>query len=229
MLFDALGTLVSLESPWPLLAGTLASRYGIDISQDEAREAMRTEMTYYLEHHTKGRDPASLAELRARCASILGEALPQVAGRLNQEELTDVLLESLRFVPFPDAATSLGSLRALGIRTAVVSNWDCSLGGLLGGLGLGGLLDGVVTSAEAGFRKPDPRIFDSALEVVGCGPERAIFVGDSVDIDVAGGRAAGIRSVLIDRTSSSPQEPADVERIFTLDDVPALMSGSPIV
>jgi putative hydrolase of the HAD superfamily len=229
VLFDALGTLVRLEPPWPLLAGVLASRHGIEISQEEAREAMRTEMTYYLEHHTEGRDPASLAELRARCASILGEALPHVTGRLDQEELTDVLLESLRFVPFPDAATALGSLRRLGIRTAVVSNWDCSLGGLLGGLGLGGLLDAVVTSAQTGFRKPDPRILDHALEVVGCAPERAIFVGDSVDIDIAGGRAAGIRSVLIDRASSSPQEPGEVERIFTLDNLPALMSGSPIV
>jgi putative hydrolase of the HAD superfamily len=229
VLFDALGTLVRLEPPWPLLAGVLASWHGIEISQEEAREAMRIEMTYYLEHHPEGRDAASLAELRARCASILGEALPQVAGRLNRQELTEVLLESLRFVPFPDAATSLGSLRTLGIRTAVVSNWDCSLGGLLGGLGLGGLLDGVVTSAEAGFRKPDRRIFDSALEAVGCGPERAIFVGDSVDIDVAGGRAAGIRSVLIDRMSSAPQGPGEVERIFTLDNLPALMSGSPIV
>jgi putative hydrolase of the HAD superfamily len=229
VLFDALGTLVRLEPPWPLLAGVLASRYGIEISEDEAREAMRSEMTYYLEHHTEGRDPVSLAELRARCASILGKALPQIASDLGREQLTEVLLESLRFVPFPDAATALGSLRSLEVRTAVVSNWDCSLGGLLGGLGLGGLLNGVVTSAEAGFRKPDPRIFDAALEAVGCGPERAIFVGDSIDIDVAGGRAAGIRSVLIDRTASSPREPGDVERIFTLDNLPALMSGSPIV
>jgi putative hydrolase of the HAD superfamily len=229
VLFDALGTLVRLEPPWPLLTGVLRSRYGIEVSEEEAREAMRTEMTYYLEHHTEGRDPASLAELRARCASILGEALPHLAGRLNREELTDVLLESLRFVPFRDAATALGALRALDVRTAVVSNWDCSLGGLLGGLGLGGLLDRVVTSAEAGFRKPDPRIFVAALEAVGCPPQRALFVGDSVDVDLAGGRAAGIRSVLIDRASLSPQQPGDVERIFTLDNLPALMSGSPIV
>jgi HAD superfamily hydrolase (TIGR01509 family) len=229
VLFDALGTLVRLEPPWPLLAGVLGSRHGIEISEDEAREAMRTEMTYYLEHHTEGRDPSSLAELRARCASILGDALPQVAGRLNEQELTDVLLDSLRFVPLPDAATALGSLRALDVRTAVVSNWDCSLGGLLGGLGLGGLLTRVVTSAEVGFRKPDPRIFEAALEALGCAPDRVIFVGDSADIDVAGGRAAGIRSVLIDRGSSSPPAPGEVERIFTLDNLPALTSGSPIV
>ena len=127
-----LGTLVRLEPPWPLLAGALASRYGIEITEDEARAAMRAEMTYYLEHHTDGRDRQRLAELRARCAGVLGRALPRVGGRLSEEELAEALLAALRFVPYPDAETVLGSLRAAGIRAAVVSNWDCSLGGLLG-------------------------------------------------------------------------------------------------
>jgi putative hydrolase of the HAD superfamily len=227
-LFDALGTLVRLEPPWPLLAGTLASRHGIEVSEAQAREAMRAEMAYYLEHHTEGRDAVTLGELRTRCAAVLGEALPEGARGLTQPQLTEALLESLRFVPFPDAATALGSLRALNVRAAVVSNWDCSLGGLLAGLGLGGLLDAVVTSAEAGARKPDPRIFETALAAVQCPPERAIFVGDTIDVDIAGGRAAGIRSVLIDR-SATAADAGDVERIFTLDNLPALMSGSPIV
>jgi HAD superfamily hydrolase (TIGR01509 family) len=228
VLFDALGTLVRLEPPWPLLAGTLASRHGIEISESQARAAMRAEMTYYLEHHAEGRDSASLADLRARCAAVLGRALPHEAAALSEEQLIEVLLESLRFTPFPDAATSLGALRASGIRAAVVSNWDCSLGGVLAGLGLGGLVDAVLTSAEVGVPKPDPLIFESALAAVQCPPARAILVGDSLEIDVAGGRAAGIRSVLLDRGASA-SDPGDVERIFTLDNLPALIDGSPIV
>jgi HAD superfamily hydrolase (TIGR01509 family) len=229
VLFDALGTLVRLEPPWPLLAATLESRFGIEISEAQAQDAMRAEIAYYLEHHTEGRDAESLAELRGRCAEVLGRALPpRVADRLSQEELVDALLDSLRFVPFPDAAGVLGTLRALGMRAAVVSNWDCSLGGLLGGLGLGGLLDAVVTSAEAGMRKPDPRIFETALAAVQCPPDRALLVGDSLEVDVRGGQAAGIRSVLLDRAGVATEED-DVERIFTLDTIPSLVSGSPIV
>lgn len=217
-----------LEPPWPVLAGALASRHGIEISVDAARDAMRAEMTYYLEHHAEGRDAASLAELRRRCAAVLGRALPAEAAALSEEQLTEVLLESLRFTPFPDAATALGTLRASGIRAAAVSNWDCSLRDVLGGVGLAGMLDAVVTSAEVGTRKPDPRIFEVALEAVQCPPARAIFVGDSLEIDIAGGRATGIRSVLLDR-SASAGERDDVERIFTLDNLRALMTGSPIV
>ena len=51
-------------------------------------------------------------------------------------------MRSLRFRPYPDTAAALGRLRQLGVRTAVVSNWDVSLRGILAELGLGGLVDG---------------------------------------------------------------------------------------
>jgi HAD superfamily hydrolase (TIGR01509 family) len=219
---------VRLEPPWPLLAGVLLSRHAIQISEDQARNAMRAEMAYYLEHHVEGRDPKSLAELRRRCAEVLRRTLPSEASLLSGSELTEALLESLRFTPFPDAAGALGTLRASGMRAAVVSNWDCSLSGVLAAVGLGGMLDAVVTSAEVGARKPDRRIFEAALGAVQCRPDRALFVGDSLEIDVAGGRAAGIRSVLLDR-GGAPGEPDDTEWIATLDNLRALMSGSPIV
>jgi putative hydrolase of the HAD superfamily len=219
---------VRLEAPWPLLAGTLLSRHGIQISESQARNAMRAEMAYYLDHHAEGRDRRSLAELRRRCAEVLRRSLPSEASSLSGGELVEVLLESLRFTPFPDAATTLGTLRASGIHTTVVSNWDCSLPGVLAGIGLGGMLDAVVTSAEAGARKPDRRIFEAALGAVRCRPDRALLVGDSLEIDVAGGRAAGIRSILLDRGGAA-DESEDVERIATLDNLPGLISGSPIV
>jgi putative hydrolase of the HAD superfamily len=219
---------VRLEPPWPVLAVTLASRHGVQISEEQSRAAMRAEIAYYLEHHDEGRDPESLALLRRRCAEVLRGALPAEAAGLTERELTEALLESLRFTPFPDAATTLGTLRASGIRAAIVSNWDCSLPGVLAAVGLGGMLDAIVTSAEVGARKPDRRIFEAALAAVQCPPDRALVVGDSLEIDVAGGRAAGIRSVLIDRRGAAG-ELDDTERIATLDNLPALMTGSPIV
>jgi putative hydrolase of the HAD superfamily len=61
------------------------------------------------------------------------------------------------------------------------------------------MLDGTVTSAEAGARKPDPAIFSAALELAGCEAAEALHVGDTEEEDVAGARAAGIRPLLIDR------------------------------
>src|SRR5262249_44498411 len=80
-----------------------------------------------------------------------------------------------------------------------VSNWDCSLPVVLERCGLGELLDGTVTSASAGARKPDPAIFTAALELAGCEAGEALHVGDTAEEDVAGARAAGIRALLLDR------------------------------
>ena len=86
-----------------------------------------------------------------------------------------------------------------GLRRIVVSNWDCSLGRVLERCGLDGLIDGAVSSAEAGARKPDPAIFAPALELAGCTPAEALHVGDTAEEDVEAARGAGIRVLLLDR------------------------------
>jgi putative hydrolase of the HAD superfamily len=215
VLFDALGTLVELEPPWPPLRAALAA-HGIEVDEDEAKAAMLAEMAYYRAHHMEGADQGSLDELRTRCAAVLRDHLPPPAARLSTGELTEALLRALRFRPYPDAAPALGRLRQLGIRTAVVSNWDVSLKGVLAELGLGGLVDRAVVSAEAGVAKPAPAIFEHALRGLRCSPRRALFVGDSPETDVAGALGAGMRAVLVDRFGQAGDVPVGVERIATL-------------
>jgi putative hydrolase of the HAD superfamily len=184
---DALGTLVELEPPWV----HLASELGVEPS-DELARAVRKEMDYYKEHSHEGRDPESVAALRARCADIL-------SWELDREVPVDTMMASFRFNAYPDAAPALAELRARGMRLVCVSNWDVSLTEVLERCGLGDLLDGVVTSAGSGSRKPDPVIFSQALEIAGCAAHEALHVGDTRAEDVAGAEAAGIRALLLDR------------------------------
>jgi HAD superfamily hydrolase (TIGR01549 family) len=185
---DALGTLVELEPPWISLRDLVPA----EISDERLVEALKAEMAYYKEHAHEGRDEASLSELRERCAAL-------VSGKLGMDVGVDELVAAIRFSAYPDAIPALNALHDRGLRLVVVSNWDCSLPRVLDGCGLGELLDGTITSAEAGVRKPDPAIFERALELAGCGAEAALHVGDTADEDVAGARAAGIRSLLIGR------------------------------
>lgn len=184
---DALGTLVELEPPWEHLAEAL----GIE---PDARlvDAVRAEMAFYRDHSHTGSDPASLAELRRRSAEVL-------SAQLGREVDAETMMGAIRFRAYPDSEPALSGLRALGLRLVCVSNWDCSLPEVLAGCGLRDLLDGVVTSAEAGARKPDPAIFEPALQLAGCGPAEAIHVGDTAEEDLVAARAAGIRALLIDR------------------------------
>jgi 2-haloalkanoic acid dehalogenase type II len=189
---DALGTLVELEPPWL----SLRERVPAEVPDERLQAAIRAEMSYYREHSHEGRDPDSLADLRERCAAL-------VSNELGTEVSAEDLVESIRFGAYPDAEPALHGLRERGLRLVAVSNWDCSLSSVLERCGLGELLDGVVTSAEAGARKPDPEIFRAALELVGSEPEQALHVGDTPEEDLAGARAAGIRALLIDRSGDA--------------------------
>jgi putative hydrolase of the HAD superfamily len=220
ILFDALGTLLELEPPAPRLCRALADGYAVSISQDEARHAMAAEIAYYRAHLDEGRDSESLASLREACAAELRRALPDDArNRLPPpRELVGALLDSLRFHPYPDAAPALRAHRARGLRLLVVSNWDVSLHSVLENAGLSPWLDGILTAAEAGVRKPDPAIFTQALRLLAVSAAEAIHVGDSLEEDVAGARAAGVEPVLITRDGAEP--PVGVRTVRSLEELP---------
>jgi len=104
---------------------------------------------------------------------------------------------------YPDVLPAFEALRARGLRLAVISNWDDRLPGLLDALGLGPYLTAVVYSSDVGTEKPDPAIFEVALERLGLEwPEAVLHVGDSLRHDVEGAQAAGMRAVHLDRDGS---------------------------
>jgi putative hydrolase of the HAD superfamily len=113
---------------------------------------------------------------------------------------------------YPDAAPALEAARAAGLRTAVVSNGDWSLGEALRRTGLA--VEAVIDSASAGAAKPDPAIFERALGRLGVAAADALHVGDSDETDGEGARAAGIDVVILDR-SPAPQP----GRIRSLDEL----------
>jgi putative hydrolase of the HAD superfamily len=216
---DALGTLLELVPPAPRLRAGLRERFGLEVSEAEAARAMRAEIGFYRAHLHLGRDQAGLDDLRRRCAEVLRDAL--AAPGLDIGELTGVLLEAIRFEPFPDAVPALRELRAAGVRLVAASNWDVSLHEQLERTGLRPLLDGAVSSAEAGAAKPDPAILVRALAIAGAEPGHAWHVGDDLEADVGAARAAGLQPVLIDRDDAT-LAPAGVVRIASLAELPAL-------
>ncbi len=96
----------------------------------------------------------------------------------------------------PGARELLIGLRDRGFKTGIVTNnlveeqmdklRHCQLFDLL---------DSITISEEAGFAKPDVRIFNMALQRLECKPEETIIIGDSWENDILGARAAGIRGI----------------------------------
>jgi putative hydrolase of the HAD superfamily len=220
LLLDALGTLVALEPPAPLLRRELAVRFGVDVSEAQAAAALASEIAYYRARLHEGRDAASLAALHADCAEALRAGMPSAAvlAEVDTASLTKALLASLRFRAYPDAAPALAAAGARGQARIVVSNWDVSLADVLQRVGLAPMLDRVVTAAELGVRKPSGAIFARALEFAGASPEHAVHIGDSIEEDVAGARAARIEPVLL-RRDGRPG-PSGVRTIASLAELP---------
>jgi putative hydrolase of the HAD superfamily len=201
VLLDAFGTLVTLDAPAPLLRALLAQRLGIDVSDEQAAAAINAEIAYYRAHMHEGVDLARVAQLHAACAEVLRRALP-ADPRLEAaapQEMTEILLGSLRFSAFDEAPEALARLRAGGLRLVVASNWDASLDSVLDRVGLLDSLDAVVSSAAAGYAKPDPRLLAAALGLAGVPAERALHVGDGFREDVGAALGAGVRPLLLAR------------------------------
>jgi putative hydrolase of the HAD superfamily len=110
---------------------------------------------------------------------------------------------------YPEAIAVLQSLKARGIRTAIVSNtpwgspaelWRAEIDRL----GLGDWLDVTVFCRDAGWRKPAAPIFALALERLRAEPSRCLFVGDDPRWDLVGAHAVGMEAILVQRAGTAP-------------------------
>src|SRR5262249_49565034 len=96
----------------------------------------------------------------------------------------------------------LERLRAAGKIVGIVSNWHAGLHTILADLGLTRLVDFVAVSADVGFRKPHPEIFNAALRQSGVPASSVVHVGDTFEEDVVGALAAGIVPVHLTESAS---------------------------
>ncbi len=120
------------------------------------------------------------------------------------------------------AEAVLAGLREAGHTLGVVSNADGRVASFLENAGLAPYLDFVIDSAVVGVEKPDPAIFEIALERAGAEAADAVHVGDIYEIDVVGARAAGVEAILLDRTGDAVD--VDCPRIEALTELPGLLA-----
>ena len=108
------------------------------------------------------------------------------------------------FELYEDALPVLEELRAQGLKLGLVSNTGRNLDEFVAHHRLD--VDAALGSGAFGRTKPHPTIFRAVLERLGVEPGNAAMVGDSLDDDVEGARAAGIEvAFLLDRENRYPE------------------------
>jgi putative hydrolase of the HAD superfamily len=128
---------------------------------------------------------------------------------------------SENFELFEDALPVLDELRAAQLRIGLVSNGIRDLREFVAHHRLD--VDAVVDSRTHGRVKPHPTIFQAALDRLGIGAADAVMVGDSLEEDIEGARALGMRAILIDREERHPDV---LERLTDLYGLPAALGLS---
>lgn len=100
---------------------------------------------------------------------------------------------------YPDVLPCLHALHERGLTLGVISDWGVSLSLILRHHDLIAFFDFAVISAQARRAKPDPQLFQTALERADAIPDYALHIGDSYVLDVLGARSVGITPILLDR------------------------------
>jgi putative hydrolase of the HAD superfamily len=149
-----------------------------------------------------------------------GEKVIEVA-----RQIYDLWSVNHHFEMYDDVAPVLTRLSERGLIIGAISNSHRSLDAFCEHFSLRGLITVSVSSAEHGYMKPHPSIFDTALKKAGVTAAESMMVGDSIAHDIEGALAAGMRAVLLRRSGEVPPNlPSGLPVITTLADLPPLLA-----
>jgi len=195
--FDAGGTLIHLDSSH--ICGLINDELEAMPSADSFRHAQFLAMTRVAELVAAGR--GSTENLKREFYSTL---LPKIGvsesglARAVECVLNTALAEMLWRTADESTVSALDQLKERGLILAVVSNSDGRIERAFEQAGLTSYFDFFIDSFIVGVEKPDPAIFQLAIERAAVAPDEAAYVGDLYDVDVIGARAAGLVPVLYD-------------------------------
>lgn len=141
----------------------------------------------------------------------------------KHETIIDTLWEAhqkvgLWTVPIDGGPETVGELKRRGYRIGVVSNAEGRVAQDLDAAGYRGMLETVVDSHVVGVEKPDPGIFEIAMERMGINRNHTIYLGDVPSVDIKGARAAGVTPILLDRHDLYPD--TDAPRLSSIRQLP---------
>jgi HAD superfamily hydrolase (TIGR01549 family) len=179
----------------------IAARHGLRLDTghyDEAREAA----VLNLKRHPELLHDESIWH-RFTEEIFIGMGGPEAIASDCATEIEEGWAVSENFELFEDALPVLEELRVADLRIGLVSNGIRDLTEFVAHHRLD--VDAIVDSRSHGRVKPHPTIFEAALELLGATAGEAVMVGDSLEEDIQGAQALGMRAILIDRESRHPE------------------------
>ena len=198
VLLDAGNTVMLVN--YAVVAAALAAE-GFDVEEDRVRNA-EYQARVRLDPILARRNSTEAPEIFRTYIRFVCEGLEVEWGAATERAFRRIAEynreHNLWNQPNPQARAVLERLQRRNLAVGMISNSDGSIERMITEQGLAPYFRFVLDSYVVGVEKPDPRIFEMALERAGVGPAEAVYVGDLYSIDVVGSRAAGLDAVLLD-------------------------------
>jgi HAD superfamily hydrolase (TIGR01662 family) len=237
VLFDLGGTLMYEKEPWP----------PIFARAEQALQQALNSQGLRLDPETYGTAPSFLNFYNDRregrsdgAEEISADLMLELLGKNGRRDVSEAAIQTAlramyevtqtNWIPEADALPTLQKLKEDQYRIGLISNAadDENTQRLIDKGGFRPYLDFIVSSAACGIRKPDPRIYQLALDHFKVPPAQAVMIGDSLEADVAGGRQAGLHTIWIARRAQSSRDAsAGISpslRVNSLSEIPEVLS-----
>ncbi len=228
----------TLIYPGPSLQGEGYARFcawhGVTVDAARFRDAVRRAAPVLDEVKAHDYDARLFVDYTRAIIEHMGGAGP--GAEAAARDIYDEWAVCRHFFLYDDAEPVLRTLAAAGLKIGLISNTQRPLDEFAAHFELGGIFAAAVSSAQLGYLKPHPAIFEAALAAVGVPAASAVMVGDSVKADIEGARQAGMRAVLLRRNGAGLSSPLqsglgpgceDVPVITSLTELPPLLLGDP--
>ncbi|MFO0843884.1 MAG: HAD-IA family hydrolase [Gemmataceae bacterium] len=196
--FDAVGTLIHPEPSAADAYLHFGRQFGCKLPADEIRRRFGAAFSAQERlDSTRGHRTDEAREL-ARWRRIVAEVLDDVADADGCfRALHDWFARPAAWRAEPGAGEALRRLDALGYAVGIASNFDYRLRGVVAGIDELRWVRRLLISSEAGWKKPSGGFFTRLCELAGSPPSLVLYIGDDLDNDLAGARAAGLRAMLL--------------------------------
>jgi len=201
------------------------SSYGYDYDADLMDRAYKLSGEYCDSVWAENRDMSTDEHLLYMLSSLD----PLLANRLRREEYAAIrrtYAEALLRKPpalMEEVAQTLDTLSSRGYALGLISNTGRTPGStlriILERMDVARFFDSMVFSDEVLVRKPEKKIFMSALRELGSSPAEALHIGNDPKDDFEGARLAGMSSLLLDRAAERKKSPEVVHSIAELADL----------